>query len=230
MRRSVHTFLPVVLLLLYTASSTRAQEADDSHVYGQIVTDIRVIGLETTKSYVVDRELATKVGEPFTKENEQKDYERLDRLQIFSEVKIYTSLDNDGGLVVFIEVKETFAYLPVVSISVSDENGLSIGGGLKSVNLLGRAIYLSGVARFGGETTVEIDLRDPWVAGNRIGYQAEYYHRDRDNVIHGFTETADEVYTMLRKYIGEYGRAGGRSVLPGDPERYGRQDPLIRQY
>ena len=203
------------MILASFSSCLFAQEADDSHVYGQIVTDIRVIGLETTKPYIVDRELATKVGEPFTRENEEKDYERLDRLQIFSEITIYTSLDDDGGLVVFIEVKETFAYLPVVSISVSDENGISIGGGLKSVNLLGRAIYLSGVARFGGETTVEIDLRDPWAFGYRIGYQAEYYHRNRDNVIHGFTETADEVYTMLRKYVGENGRFGGRLYYQG---------------
>jgi outer membrane protein assembly factor BamA len=215
LRNSVFIFLPVVLLLLCAPSSPLAQAADDSHVYGRIVTDIRVIGLETTKPFIVDRELATKVGEPFTKENEQKDYERLDRLQIFSEVKIYASLDNAGGLVVFVEVQETFAYLPVVSFSISDENGLSIGGGLKSVNLLGRAIYLSGVARFGGETTVELELRDPWVMGSRIGYQVEYYYRNRDNVVHGFFETANEVYTRLIGHVGENGRAGARLYYQG---------------
>lgn len=205
--------LPAVLFLIFPASAAFAQ-ADDSHVYGQIVTDIRFIGLEHTKLYIVERELATKVGEPFTKESEKKDFEYLDRLQIFSSVAIYTALE-DGGLVVFIEVEETFAYLPVVSLAISDENGLSIGGGFKSVNLFGQAIYFSGVARFGGETTVELDLRDPWVAGNHIGYVAEYYHRNRDNVIHGFHETANEAYLLVRGYVRENGRVGARMFYHG---------------
>jgi outer membrane protein insertion porin family len=204
----------VTLLLIAVCSSLPAAQTDDSHVYGRIVTDIRLIGLKTTKPYIVERELATKVGEPFTKKNERKDYERLDRLQIFSEILIYTALEDDD-LVVFIEVKETFAYLPVFSISISDENGISAGGGLKSVNLLGQAIYFSGVARFGGELTVELDLRDPWVAGNHIGYVAEYYHRERDNVIHDFVETADEAYLLVRSYVRENGRIGGRIFYHG---------------
>lgn len=221
MRKAVTACLFTVLLILCSSSSLVAQAdesdspADDSHVYGQIVAEIRVIGLETTRPYIVDRELATKVGEPFTRESEKKDYERLDRLQIFSAVLIYTALNNDGGLVVFIEVKETFAYLPVISMAISDENGLSIGGGLKSVNLLGKATYLSGVARFGGETTVELDLRNPWVIGNRIGYQIEYYHRNRDNVVHGFEEVANEIYMLVMGHVSEYGRTGVQLYYQG---------------
>ncbi|MCK4548585.1 MAG: BamA/TamA family outer membrane protein [Candidatus Krumholzibacteria bacterium] len=195
--------------------SVALAQADDSHVYGQTVTEIRVIGLKTTKPYIVERELSTKVGEPFTKENEKTDYEHLDRLQIFSEILIYTALDDDGGLVVFVEVQETFAYLPVVSLAISDENGLSIGGGLKSVNLFGRAIQSSTVARFGGETTVEIIFKDPWVAGSRLGYIAEYYYRNRDNEIHGFFETANEAYLLVSQHVGEHGRAGARMYYHG---------------
>ena len=53
------------------------------------------------------------------------------------------------------------------------------------------AILAAGVALFGGETTVEVSLEDPWVAGDRIGYTAEYYHRERDNVIQDFFEKDD---------------------------------------
>jgi outer membrane protein insertion porin family len=227
LRQSIVTILPVILLMLCDSSAAAAQE-EDSHVYGRIVAEIRVIGLKTTKVDIVERELKTRVGEPFTRENEQKDYESLDRLQIFSEIKIYPAL-GDAGLVVFIEVKETFPYLPVISLDISDENGLSAGGGLKSVNLLGRALYFSGQARFGGETAVEIELRNPWVAGNHIGYATEYYYRNRDNVIHGFFETANEVYLLVRGYVRENGRLGvqvfyqgiqsdtdGRTLSPGN--------------
>ncbi len=213
MRKSTVSLIVAACLLAVAVSDVFSQ-ADDSHVYGQVVTDIRVIGLKTTKPYIVERELATKVGEPFTKENERKDYGRLDRLHIFSEIAIYTALE-DGGLVVFIEVKETFAYMPVISLSISDENGLSIGGGLKSVNLLGQAIYFSGVARFGGELTVELDLRDPWVAGNHIGYVVEYYHRSRENAIHQFDETANEAYLLVRSYVRENGRVAARMFYHG---------------
>jgi len=195
------------VIFLLCAGQGLSGQADDSHVYGRIVTEIRVTGLKTTKPYIVERELRTKVGEPFTEENEQKDYESLDRLQIFSEIKIYTAM-GEKGLVVFIEVRETFPYLPIISLSISDENGVSVGGGLKSVNLLGRALYFSGQARFGGETTVETELRNPWVAGNHIGYVAEYYYRNRDNVIHGFYETANEAYLRVNSYVMENGRLG----------------------
>jgi outer membrane protein insertion porin family len=197
-----------VIIITWAACAASAPQ-DDSHVYGRTVAEIRIVGLKTTRPYVVERELATKVGDPFTKENEKKDYERLDRLGIFSEIKIYTALGDDG-LVVFVEVRETFAYLPVVNLSISDENGVSAGGGFKSVNLLGRAIQFSGVARFGGETTVEVFLVDPWVTGNRIGYRAEYYHRERSNVIQDFYEKADEAYLRVGGHIGEYGRTGVR--------------------
>jgi outer membrane protein assembly factor BamA len=197
--------------------------ADSSHVYGQTVAEIRIMGLSRTKPFIVERELTTKVGEPFTIENERSDYESLDRLQIFSSIQIYTARADEGGVVVFVEVKETFAYLPVVSISISDENGISIGGGLKSVNLLGQAIYFSGVARFGGETTVELDLRDPWVTGNHLGYVAEYYYRNRDNVIHGFYETAHEAYMFVRSYVRKNGRFGARLFYHGiQSDRDGR--------
>ena len=118
--------------------------------------------------------------------------------------------EEGGEIILTVEVQETLRFLPVISISISDENGISLGAGLKSVNLLGRAIYLSGVARFGEATTVEFVLRDPWLWGNHIGYEIEYYHRDRRNELFGFNEIADEVFLTLRRYIRERGRIGLR--------------------
>jgi outer membrane protein assembly factor BamA len=103
---------------------------------------------------------------------------------------------------------ETFRFLPVVSLSISDENGVLIGGGLKSANLLGRAVYFSGVARFGGATTIEVILRDPWLMGNHMGYEVKYYHTDRRNEIYEFDEIAEEVSLTLRSHIRNRGRMG----------------------
>ena len=119
------------------------------------------------------------------------------------------------AVIVCVEVEETFAYLPVAGLSISDENGISAGGGFKSVNLLGRAMYFSGQARFGGETTVETVLRDPWVTGDHVGYTAEYYYREKDNVILGFFETASEAGLLVRRHAGEHGRLGARVFFHG---------------
>jgi len=204
-----------VLIVLACAESAAGAQPDSSHVYGRKVAEIRLIGIKRTKPYIVERELSITVGEPFTKKKEQDDYEDLDRLGIFSDIKIYGSLREDGGLVVFIDVKETFSYLPFPAVSISDENGISVGGGLKSVNLGGRAQYFAGSALFGGETTVELNLLNPWITGNHLGYFLEYYYRNRDNVIHGFYETANEASMTLRSYLGDKGRIGARVDYQG---------------
>ncbi len=182
------------------------------HLYGKIVTDIRIAGAESTREYIIKRELASRIGEPYTELNAGKDFERLDNLGIFSKIELEPT-EEDGGVVLNILVTETFRYLPVVSISIDDENGISIGGGLKSVNMFGKGVFLSAVARFGGATTVEVILRNPWVMGNHFGYELEYFHRDRRNELYDFDEIADEFFFTLSSYIGESGRVGVRYSL-----------------
>lgn len=174
---------------------------------GGMVTAIRISGLRTTREYIVRRELLTEVGRPFDPATLEEDYERLDRLGIFSDIAIYPSFEGEG-IVVFLDLKETFPYLPVVTMSISDENGISAGGGLKSVNLFGRAIYFSGIAQFGGAFTTDLVIRQPWVAGDRIGYSIEYYRMDRRNELFDFDEIANEIYLTLSAFRRGNGTAG----------------------
>jgi outer membrane protein assembly factor BamA len=178
-----------------------------SALYGKTIREIRIVGARHTRHDVIRRELKSKVGEPFLESVVIQDHRSLDRLGIFAEVRIYGE-ESDGGVVMTVEVKETLRFLPMVSLNISDENGISAGAGLKSVNLAGKAVYFSGVARFGGATTVELILRDPWVWGNHLGYQLDYYHRDRRNELYDFEEVADEGFLTVRSYVGERGRIG----------------------
>ena len=136
------------------------------------------------------------MGEPYLEASGREDVQRLDRLGVFADVEVYGEEDA-GEVILNIEVVETLRFLPVISMSISDENGISVGAGLKSVNLRGKAIYFSGVARFGGATTIEVTLRDPWLWGNHLGYQLEYYHRERRNELYKFDEIADEGFGGL---------------------------------
>jgi outer membrane protein insertion porin family len=183
----------------------------DQHeeLYGRTVDEIRIQGTRRTKDYIILRELRTKVGEPLLKENLRKDYRSLDALDIFTEAKMYPT-EEDGRVIVNLELKETFAFLPTVSVRYNDENGFSVGGGLKALNIAGRAIKFNGVALFGGATTFSFFLEDPWIAGNHFGYQIEFSKRDRRNELFEFQEDAYEGYLTLSSYIKERGRIGTR--------------------
>lgn len=172
------------------------------------VTAIEVEGLEATKEYVVLREIASRVGEPFRGENLKEDRKRLDRLRIFSSIDVRAEKSGED-VVIRIVVEETLAYLPTLSLEVNDENGVSAGPGLKSVNLFGRAIELSASARFGGATNAEVFFRDPWVTGNHLSYQVQYFRRDRENALDDFQELAHELEIRLGSFVGQSGRVGG---------------------
>lgn len=181
----------------------------DQSLYGKAVREIRISQLQYTDRDVITRELASQVGEPYLQENTQKDLERLDRLGIFSAIEI-ESIGEGGGVVLVIEVEETFPHLPIVSLEVSDENGVSVGPGFKSLNLAGRDISLSASARFGGSTNFEATVENPWFAGDHLSYRIEFFQRDRRNELDDFDETATELDLRLGSYLGENGRVGGR--------------------
>ena len=177
-------------------------------LYGKTVKEIRISNLRYTKREIIIRELASQVGEPYLKNSAEEDTKRLDRLGIFSDVKI-EPIEEGDGVILEIEVKETFPYIPTLSMEVSDENGLSIGPGFKSINLRGRAISFSASARFGGATTLGASLENPWFAGNHLSYRLEFDQRDRTNEVDNFTEVSTEINLRLGSYLGEYGRIGG---------------------
>lgn len=149
----------------------------------------------------------SQAGEPFHLANIEEDDKGLDRLGVFSEASIEAA-PGDSGVILDVDVKETLRYIPVISMAISDENGISIGGGLKSVNLLGSGIYLSATAKFGGATTIELIMRSPYQAKSHFTYQFEYYHRDRENALFGFNEVADEFFFVLRRTMRRKYNAG----------------------
>ncbi len=175
---------------------------------GKLVNEIRIVGLKHTKKHVVYRELASRVGETYTSEKVRKDAERLDRLGVFSSIPVRPVAKN-GGVLIDIEVKETLPYLPTLSIQVNDENGVSAGLGIKSLNFLGRAIQLGAAAQFGAATNLDLFILDPWVTGNHVSYQVQYLRRDRFNELDAFQELANEPEVRVGSFLGQNGRVGG---------------------
>lgn len=184
----------------------------ESALYGKPVTEIAIVGAKHTKEYVIRRELASRVGEPYLEANAAHDIEKLTRLGVFSSVKVHGRASGDGVMLT-IDVVETFRILPVVSVSISDENGVSAGGGVKMLNLGGRATYLSAVASFGGANSLQFTLKNPWVAGNHLSYNVHFFHYERENKIFSFYETSNEGYAEIQSYVRKNGRVGGRFMF-----------------
>jgi outer membrane protein assembly factor BamA len=203
------SILPLSFVLIFGCflGAAFAQEKQES-AEGKVIKEIRFEGLKRTKEYIVTRELLSAVGESLHQENLDKEAQRLERLDIFSDLTIKTEIEGDEVILTYIFV-ETFPILPSIGLKISDENGISVGGGIKIPNLKGRDIFFSGRVLFGGSKEVEVWLGNPWVSGNHLGYALEYYHRERDNLITESYEIANELYLRVGSHLGEVWRFGG---------------------
>ena len=207
---AVAFYLFTLLLILSGGISVPPASAQENQgsAEGKIIKEIRFKGLKRTREYIVTRELLSAVGEPFFQKNRDQEIQRLERLDIFSDLSIKTEIERDEVILTY-EFVETFANVPSISLKISDENGLSAGGGVKTPNLKGKGIFSSGRVLFGGSKEAEVWIVNPWVTGNHLGYSLEYYHRERDNLIINSYEIANEFYLRVGGYLGNHGRVGG---------------------
>lgn len=222
LRQILHsTFIPAAVCALAASGAGAADDGGATRdslalaqdiLYGKPVKEITIAGAKHTKEYVIRRELVSRVGRPYLEEDARLDIEKLTRLGIFSSVKVDGKVSDDGVMLT-IGVVETFRFLPVASVSISDENGVSLGGGVKMLNIGGNATYLSAVARFGGTNTIQFTLENPWVAGNHLSYHIHFNHLERKNKIFGFYEVSDEAYAEIQSYVRRNGRIGGRFMF-----------------
>jgi len=200
--------VPFFLILFCVLTPSMYAQENQEIVEGKIIKEIRFEGLKRTKEYIVIRELISATGDPLSQKNLDREIQRLERLDIFSELSINTEIVGDEVILNYIFV-ETFPILPSVGLKISDENGISFGGGFKTPNLKGKDIFFSGRVLLGGSKEAEVWIENPWAWGNRVGYALEYYHRERDNVLIESYEIANEFYLRIRGDWGEYGRIGG---------------------
>ena len=179
--------------------------------YGKTVSDIRVHTVAPRLEAKVISELVSRVGQPYLAEDASKDRERLDRLGMFSAVEIRPVVAGDT-VVLEVEVAQTLRYLPLVSLGISDEDGASVGGGLKSADFLGTGYSLSSAARFGGSTQVEVIAEDRWVSDTPFS-QLQFFYLDRNNTLDSFDERSMEFDLRLGGYVTETATVGGTAGL-----------------
>ncbi|MDX1393028.1 MAG: BamA/TamA family outer membrane protein [Gemmatimonadota bacterium] len=162
--------------------------------FGEIVTEIRYEGNEHTRESVIRDNLETEVGEPYTEEDVVAEHNRLFQLGVFTSLQFLTEPAPDGTAVI-VSMREVNPYLPSISFSITQENGLAIGPSISAPNLFGRGMKSSLKAQFGGATNFEVRLRDPWRLDSEwygCCYDLLLAHRIRYNKLDDFDERSTE--------------------------------------
>ncbi|MEJ2720251.1 MAG: BamA/TamA family outer membrane protein [bacterium] len=200
----------LLLALLFSPSCLWAEvNVDTLRVFeGLTITQINYEGNNTTKEFVIDRQLGLEVGETLTMAKLEGGYQNLENLGIFGSIDVIARRDGDGVALDFI-FKEFPPFVPYVAFKYTEENGFSVGPALSSVNLFGRAIRVSGRVLFGGTTQFILSSNYPWITGNHVSLDLTANHIIRKDKLNGFEENSDELTPWVGTWLGEKGRAKG---------------------
>ena len=104
-------------------------------IAGPPISEVRVSGLVHADSSRVQLEIRARPGVPCDSSCVQEDLDRLERLGIFAEVRAQRS----GDTLVY-RVLELPWFLPVPNGRITQEEGVSLGAGVKAPDLFGQAV------------------------------------------------------------------------------------------
>jgi outer membrane protein insertion porin family len=177
--------------------------------YGRRITEIRVHGLQYTRERVVYEQMYSRVGQVYTEETAHVDYRYLNRLEVFSSIRLDAVPDSSQtGLILNVYVTEINPYTPSIKIGITDENGLNFGLGGSSANLFGSALKANASFNFGGQSGIRGGLASPWRPGRLVTFNGQASWQIRDNKADDFRENAVEIETQLMRNIGRSWRLG----------------------
>lgn len=176
---------------------------------GKKIEQILVQGLHKTPESAVLAQMKSKVGEPYSALSTSKDRERLDRMLLFSEVAI-DAQPGANSVLIRVRLKETPSYLPYPALSVTAEQGVTAGGGLKSTNFLGTGANLAAAGRFGGASEVEVLAFSGWRPPSSWWWNSSYFLRKRLNKEEDFQEFSNEFELQAGRQVTDKLRVGGR--------------------
>lgn len=121
------------------------------------VDSVAIEGLRTTRSSVVLRELHHRAGRPFSCSGWEDEKARLEDLDIFADIALRAS-ERGGRVHLTYVVRELPPYIPFVAVAKTEQDGLSLGPALASLNFLGTGIRAEFISRFGGTTEFQASL------------------------------------------------------------------------
>jgi outer membrane protein insertion porin family len=143
------------------------------------------------------QQLASKVGKPDSEATRRLDALYLDRLGIFSSIRIEPE-NQPEGVVLHVILREMIPIAPYVSVSTTEDNGLSAGPAFNMVNLWGRAYDLNVAVEGGGSTNVYLRFSSPLLSHSPWSYSVGFARETRDDPVFHFTENSITTDAILQ--------------------------------
>ncbi len=193
-------FSPQTARANFTAASLAPYE-------GFFVTRVDIEGCKVTKEFVARREIRIQPGDTLRVAHAQADLTRLENLGIFSSGEIIAAA-SDGSVALTVRVREMPWIVPFPRIRYTEQDGWSIGAGVASVNMHGRAARLSGSFLLGGLDSWMVRYRFPWITGNHISFDLFASDFERQDDLNEFRERSFELTPWFGSYLGDNGRIG----------------------
>lgn len=194
-------------LIAFRAHPSTAASAPDSLAFcqGFRVTRVDVAGFKNTKEFVIRREIQTRPGDLFDAGLVQRDLTRIENLGIFSSAGVAVET-TDSTVALTYRVREMPWIIPYPRLRYTEEDGWSIGAGVTSVNLFGRAIYATGYFLVGGLDSYALKFTYPWITGHHVSFDLVAADFRRFDPLNDFNEHSRELTPWLGRWIGERGR------------------------
>lgn len=172
------------------------------------VRSVELEGLRTTHRQVVLRELLNAPGAPFDCDKWRREKIRLEDLDVFADVRLRA--DTTGGKTTLVySFRELPPYIPFVAAAKTEQDGLSLGPALTSLNFLGWDIRSEFIARFGGTTEFQASLSSPWIGSLPVEYDLAALRVDSYNRFESFHEDSWRFKLDLAQRLWEPPQGGG---------------------
>ena len=148
------------LFPLFVSAQTDTLFFEDD--YKIIVDSIQITGNETTKDFIILRELTFGVGDTLNHHLASYNRERIYSLRIFNEVKL-VPFYFDGKNILQIQIEESwYIYpIPIVVLKDRDWEKISYGMSLSLLNFRGRNETVRGVVTFGYDPSFGFSYFNP---------------------------------------------------------------------
>lgn len=189
--------IPLALFLTSLLSGT-ASTTDSSGV----VKEIRIEGNRVTKEYVIRREIKHSVGAPFDSLTAVEDRNRIDNLEIFSEVTFTLVPNGDGSQTLVYQVAEAWRVFPIPLVIYEEETGWSLGAAVMIKNFRGRDETVEAAVGGGGTRFGAFRFSNPWIAGDHISVQAHLYLDSYDHPFLQFVYRERDGEVTFGRYFG----------------------------
>jgi outer membrane protein assembly factor BamA len=203
-------FLLLNALISIFSNRLYSQTAADSVIF---VNEIKIRGNNTTKDYVILREMSLKAGDTLNQKAIERDKNNIYNLGLFNKVDIEYSVElNKATILVTVTERWYFIPFPVIGMKYRDLSKIYYGAGIAHMNFRGQNEKLFSTICFGYDRRFSLNYSDPKLTDDYMFWSASIALQEVHNLSKISTEYLNK-NVFLNGTIGK--RFGMYQMLAG---------------